>query len=559
MWPASTKRLAPSVRRTWRVVNVLLAYRIDEFLPEALRPSFVVRMVHWLRPAIKDIAMHSRGARLRLALQELGPIFVKFGQILSTRRDLLPGDIADELSQLQDRVAPFPGELARQQIESALGGPISSFYATFDPVPLASASIAQVHPATLHDGREVVIKVLRPNVQIQIEADLALLWQLARIAERRLPEAERIRPLLIVAEIERSLIDELDLQREAANGSLLRRNFTGNKDLQVPEMVFELSRTNILTMQRVYGVPLNDLDELKAIGVNFEKLASKAIHLFYTQVFRDNFFHADVHPGNLLVSRETPEDPSFIALDFGIMGQLPLSDQRYLAENFLAMFRKDYRRVAELHIEAGWMPPHIRVDELEGAVRTVCEPFFARPLSEISLAEVLVKLFALAQRHELIVQPQLLLLQKTLLNIEGLSRTLFPKLDIWSVAHPVLAEIFAERYGWRRALNDLTVRVPSWIQNAPEVPRLMFEMMKQATTGQQRLEMRSNDLKQLVETTRAAQRQTVYAILGAGLLVVATLTYLLAKEPLRWFGMPVVPVVAILGGIWAFAAALPKR
>jgi ubiquinone biosynthesis protein len=554
----ATSGTLSSLRHGVRVLRTLLAWRLDELIPTAHRPRWLLsglRLIVGKRVAALDLPI---GQRLRLALEELGPIFVKFGQILSTRRDLLPAEIADALSQLQDRVAPFDGAVARAQVEAALGGPVSQFYAEFDEKPLASASIAQVHPARLHDGREVVVKVLRPNVRQQIDRDLALLHWLATVANRRLPQAEHIRPLLLVAEVERSLIDELDLLREGANGSLLHRNFKQSADLKVPWMLFSHTREDVLTMERVYGIALNDMEGLRRIGVNFEKLAEKAVRLFYTMVFRDNFFHADLHPGNLLVALEKVDDPVFIALDFGIMGQLSPADQRYLAENFLAMFRQDYRRIAELHLEAGWMPAHIRVDELEGAVRTVCEPYFTRPLSEVSLAEVMLKLFQLAQRYELIVQPQLILLQKTLLNIEGLSRTLWPKLDLWAVAHPVLADIVAERYSLRRTLQEIATRLPSWLQNAPEFPRLVFEVLKQSAAGQQRLQLDSADLKRLVQVSRSAQRQTVLAILGAGLMVCAALLYAFVPNRLVLWGLPGWPLVAGLAAAWAFIAAWPR-
>jgi ubiquinone biosynthesis protein len=339
---------------------------------------------------------------------------------------------------------------------------------------------------------------------------------------------------------------------------LLHRNFKDSPDLKVPWMLFSHTREDVLTMERVYGIALNDMDGLRRIGVNFESLAEKAVRLFYTMVFRDNFFHADLHPGNLLVALHSVDNPVFIALDFGIMGQLPPADQRYLAENFLAMFRQDYRRIAELHLEAGWMPAHIRVDELEGAVRTVCEPYFTRPLSEVSLAEVMLKLFQLAQRYELIVQPQLILLQKTLLNIEGLSRTLWPKLDLWAVAHPVLADIVADRYSLRRTFGEIANRLPSWLQNAPEFPRLVFEVLKQSAAGQQRLQLDSNDLKRLVQVSRSAQRQTVLAILGAGLMVCAALLYAFVPNRLVVWGLPGWPLVAGVAAAWAFIAAWPR-
>ncbi len=542
--------------RVLHIARVMLRWRIDEITPAAV----FFTPLKWFRSDATDVAKLTRGARLRHALEELGPIFVKAGQILSTRRDLVPPDIADELAHLQDQVAPFPGALAKAEIERALGGPIAQFYGSFDEKPLASASIAQVHPATLLDGREVVIKVLRPDIEKRIRADLEVLKLAASIADRRLAASDRIQPIAVVAEIERSLIDELDLLREGANGSTLRRHFKDSKELKVPEIHFSHSKEHVLTMERVYGISLKDVDALKAAGVNFERLAERCVRLFYTQVFRDNFFHADVHPGNLFISHDHPDDPQVIALDFGIMGQLSALDQRYLAENFAAMFRQDYRRIAELHLEAGWMPAHVRVDELEGAVRTICEPYFTRPLSEVSLGEVLMKLFALAHRYELIIQPQLLLLQKTLLNIEGIARNLWPKMDIWTAAKPVLSAIMAERYGLKSALQDVQTRLPSWIQNSPEMPRLLYEYLKQATSGNTSLQMHSADLRRLADVSQGAQRQTVLAILGVGLLLVAALLFAFRRvDDLQFFRLPASAFIASVGALWAFVAAWPNR
>jgi ubiquinone biosynthesis protein len=544
--------------RLFRILRVLVRHRLDESIPAA---RYVLPFA-WLRgllPRAAGSEAMSRGERLRRALEELGPIFVKFGQILSTRRDLLPADVADALELLQDRVAPFPGAEARALIEAELGAPIAELYASFDETPLASASIAQVHPATLPDGREVVVKVLRPGIHERVAEDLSLLKAVAGIVNARHPNADKIRPLEVVSEIERTLTLELDLMREAANGSLLRRNWLGSHELKVPEMMWPLTRSGIITMERVYGIPLNDLDALRAAGINFEKLAERAVRLFYTQVFRDNFFHADVHPGNILIAREQPEDPGFIALDFGIMGTLPPADQRYLAENFTALFNQDYRRIAELHVEAGWMPSNIRIDDLEGAVRGVCEPYFTRPLSEVSLGEVVMKLFEVAHQYQLTIQPQLILLQKTLLNIEGLARTLWPKLDLWAVAKPVLARIMAEKYGLNAAAREVRTRLPGWIQSAPELPRLVHEFLRQAVSGQHELRMRSPDIERLITVTRQGQRQTALAILGSGLIIVATILYGLEAGGPKYAGIPLAAGIAALGGLWAFLAAWPRR
>ena len=446
--------------RLLRIASVLARHRLDELLPPTRRP----RVLAWLRALLPappaEVMALPRGERLVLALTGLGPIFVKFGQILSTRRDLLPADVADALTQLQDRVAPFPTALARAAIERALGDTIATRYATFDDTPLASASIAQVHAATLADGREVVVKVLRPDIHERIASDIALLRALAGVVARTHPSADKIRPREIVDEIETTLTNELDLQREGANASLLRRNFTGSDDLYVPEVHWSHTTTGVLTLERVRGIPVDDLAALDAAGIDRMALAEKGVRLFYTQVFRDNFFHADAHAGNIWVDAARTADPRFIALDFGIMGSLPERDQYWLAENFLALFNQDYARIAELHVRAGWMPASARLDEIEAAVRTVCEPYFTRPLSEISLAEVVVKLFEVARRHDLTLQPQLILLQKTLLNIEGVGRLLHPQIDIWATAKPVLEKIWRKRSGPRAMLKALRRRVP---------------------------------------------------------------------------------------------------
>ena len=559
--PATAARVAGGARgglRALRIVRVLLRHRLDALL----QGSAYGRWLWLLRPfvpAAPDERDLPRGKRLRLALQELGPIFVKFGQVLSTRRDLLPPDIADELARLRDQVAPFPGSQARAAVEHALGRPVGELYASFDEAPLASASIAQVHAATLHDGREVVVKVLRPNVRAQIEADIGLLRTLAAVADRHHPGADKIRPQEIVSEIESTLYAELDLQREGANASVLRRNWTGSPDLYVPEPIWSHTAEQVLTMERVRGIGSDDVQALEAAGIDRRALAAKGVRVFYTQVFRDNFFHADAHAGNIWVDATRKDDPRFIALDFGIVGQLPARDQYYLAENFMAIFQRDYRRIAELHVEAGWMPASIRIDELEAACRSVCEPYFTRPLSEISLAEVLVKLFRTAQRYQLTVQPQLILLQKTLLNIEGVGRLLDPKIDIFAVAKPVLEQILRERYSPATLMAELGKRVPEMITHAPEMPRLLREFLVQQVGGTHSLNMRSAELAELARISRDGQRQTVYAILGTGLLVCTAVLYALGAGGPPVLGMPGVVWLGVLGALAAFLAAWPRR
>ena len=546
--------------------RVLLRYRLHTLF----EGTPVERWLWLLRPLVprasREITDLPRGARVRLALQELGPIFVKFGQVLSTRRDLVPPDVADELALLQDQVAPFDGEQARAIVERELGRPVAEAFERFDTVPLASASVAQVHAALLPGtgeapAREVVVKVLRPGIDTRIAADIRLLERLAGFVERIHPRAEKIRPREVVDEVAATLAAELDLQREGANASVLRRFWSGSPDLYVPEPVWSHSTERILTLERVSGIPSDDIAAIEAAGLDRKLLAAKAVRVFYTQVFRDNFFHADAHAGNIWVDDDPARraNPRFIALDFGIVGQLSGEDQYYLAENFMAIFNKDYRRIAELHVQAGWMPADLRLEELEAAVRGVCEPYFTRPLSEFSLGEVLLKLFRTAQRYQLTLQPQLILLQKTLLNVEGVSRHLDPGIDIWAVARPVLERILAERYSPRRLGAEFRRRLPELATRAPEMPGLLHAWLTQQVEGRHRLGMQSKELAELVEVMRAMQRRTVAAILGVGLLVVAAVLYGLdAGGPHLW-SVPVAAWVAGLGGLWAIIAARPRR
>ena len=547
--------------RAWRIGRVVLRYRLDELLDDTPAERWLRLGKPFVPRAPASVAQLPRGARLRLALQELGPIFVKFGQILSTRRDLVPPDIATELSLLQDQVAPFDGDAARLIVEQALGRPVSEAFARFDTAPLASASIAQVHAARLRDGREVVVKVLRPGIGRQIASDIALLRSLAALVDRTHPNADKIRPQLIVDEIQGTLSAELDLQREGANASVMRRLWKDSPDLYVPEVIWSHTAQHALTMERVSGIPSDDIAALDAAGIDRSVLAAKGVRVFYTQVFRDNFFHADAHAGNIWVDDDPArrDDPRFVVLDFGIVGQLSAQDQYYLAENFMAIFHKDYRRIAELHVEAGWMPATVRIDELEAAARAVCEPYFTRPLSEISLAEVLAKLFRTAQRYELTLQPQLILLQKTLLNIEGVGRQLDPRLDIWAVAQPVLERILRERYSPRRLLREFRKRAPELMTRAPEMPRLLHAWLEQQVEGRHEMGIRSQELSEIARTLQTMQRRSVAAILGSGLLVVAAVLYALEAGGPSLLGVPLSAWIAGLGGLWAILAALPRR
>ncbi len=550
-----------AVLRATRIGRVLLRYRLDDLLDGTPAERWLKLARPFVPRASAEVAAMSRGARLRLALQELGPIFVKFGQILSTRRDLMPPDIATELALLQDRVAPFDGETARRIVEAALAQDIREAFEHFDTAPLASASIAQVHAARLPGGREVVVKVLRPDIERQIDGDIALLSSIAALVERAHPRAEKIRPREVVREIETTLAAELDLQREGANASVIRRFWKDSPDLYVPEVIWSHTAERVLTLERVYGIPSDDVAALDDAGIDRKALAAKGVRVFYTQVFRDNFFHADAHAGNIWVDSDPArkDNPRFIAIDFGIVGQLSSEDQYYLAENFMAIFNRDYRRIAELHVQAGWMPATTRIDELEAAARAVCEPYFTRPLSEISLAEVLVKLFRTAQKYELTLQPQLILLQKTLLNIEGVGRQLDPQLDIWAVAKPVLEKILVERYSPARLASEFRKRLPELVTRAPEMPKLLHDWLSQQTSGRHELGMRSNDLADLADTVRAMQRRIVSAILGTGLLIVAAVLYGLEAGGPRLFDVPAAAWIAGLGGLWALIAAWPRR
>ncbi|MGO4702894.1 ubiquinone biosynthesis regulatory protein kinase UbiB [Dyella sp. 2RAB6] len=542
------------VPRVLRVASVLLAYRLDELVDAAhlFRPLKLLRpLLARPRPGVANLP---RGARLRLALTELGPIFVKAGQVLSTRRDLVPGDIANELALLQDQVPPFPGAEARAIVERELKAPVTQLFAHFDETPLASASIAQVHAAVLQDGREVVVKVLRPGIDQRIARDVALLHSLGELAQRWHPNADKIRPLDVVAEVEKMLENELDLQREGASASLLRRNFESGVDLYVPEVHWDLTAERVLTLERVNGVSCDDIAAIDAAGVDRKTLAAKGVRVFYEQVFRDNFFHADAHPGNIWVDVARSTEPRFIALDFGIMGSLPEADQYWLAQNFIALFERDYARIAQLHVDAGWMPNTVRMDELEAAVRTVCEPYFTRPLSQISLAELVVKLFQTARRFELTLQPQLILLQKTLLNIEGVGRMLDPDIDIWAVAHPVLKRILRERYSPRRTLREVRKRLPEWFHAAPQFPELIREALRQVARGEQRGLADPLELAQRQEASRRQQRAIASGLLGGALLLSATLLWTQAPQHGVWL-----PILAAVAGLCSFVAGWPRR
>ena len=507
-----------TVFRMLAIQRVLVKYGLDDIITEThlLRP---LRFLFYLAPRRRDRSAPI-GERIRLALEELGPIFVKFGQAISTRRDLLPPDIADELAKLQDAVPPFPAEQAKAIIEAAYGEPVSSVFERFDDEPLAAASIAQVHTAKLKAGTEVIVKVLRPGVETQIERDLGVLRMLAGLADRYWEHGKRLRPLEVVDEYEHTIIDELDLMREAANTAQLKRNFQGSEMLYVPEIYWDYCRPEVLVQERIFGTPISNMETLRAAGTDIQLLAENGVEIFFTQVFRHNFFHADMHPGNIFVIHEDPTKPKYAAVDFGIVGTLSPEDQRYLAENFLAFFDRDYHRIAKLHIDSGWVPPGTRVDQLESAVRTVCEPIFNKPLAEISFAQVLMRLFRVAQRFDVEIQPQLILLHKTLFNIEGLGRQLYPQLDLWKTAHPVLKRWMDEQIGGRALLRDVRENLPQLRDALRELPAILNHVGEQVAEGRIRFNLTSPELKD-IRRQLAEQRRQRYWLTVAGTSVVS--------------------------------------
>ncbi|PVZ68139.1 ubiquinone biosynthesis regulatory protein kinase UbiB [Pelagibaculum spongiae] len=507
--------------RLFAISRTLIRHRIHEIL---LANSsfkhflwlFWLLPWHWFRHP-----KQSRGKHIRLALEELGPIFIKFGQILSTRRDLLPIDVAEELARLQDQVPPFDKAHSRQIIEKAIGKPMAEVFSDFIAEPLGSASVAQVHAATLHNGDEVVIKVLRPDILPVIEHDLQLMYAFAWLVERFIPDGKRLRPLEVIRDYDKTIHDELDLQREAANASQMRRNTIDTGLIYVPKVYWDYCHTNVMVMERVYGVVPDNIDKLRDLGVDMKILSEKAVQVFFGQVFRDCFFHADMHPGNIFVDITHPEDPTWIAIDCGIVGTLNQHDQRYLADNFLAFFDRDYHRVAELHVESGWVPRDTSVEDFESAIRTVCEPIFERPLSEISFGHFLLRLFQTARRFNMEVQPQLVLLQKTLLNVEGLGRQLYPELDLWATAKPFLKDWMKTQVGPKALWNDVKKNAPYWLETLPELPRLIHEGLQQQRDGREQSQQQAQMLAQIAHSQRQQARSIWFTALGALLLVLA--------------------------------------
>ncbi len=494
--------------RLLKILSVASRYGLDSMVLELEPSGRLARLANALQ-FWRDLSQ-PRAVRLRLALENLGPIFVKFGQVLSTRRDLLPADIADELARLQDRVPPFRSELALKEIEKAYGKPASEVFTEFDATPVASASIAQVHFARLPNGTDVAVKILRPNMRGVIEHDLALMDAAAMLLEKVWADGKRLKPREVVAEFAKYLRDELDLMREAANCSQLRRNFEGSELLIVPEVFWDWCTPTVMVMERMYGTPISRIEALREQGIDLERLSMAGVEIFFTQVFRDGFFHADMHPGNIFVH----PDGRYIALDFGIVGTLTDTDKNYLAQNFLAFFRRDYKRVAEAHIESGWAPANTRVDEFEAAIRAVCEPIFDRPLRDISFGKVLLRLFQTSRRFNVEIQPQLVMLQKTLLNIEGLGRQLDPDLDLWKTAKPFLERWMSEQLGWRGVMKGMQQEAPQWARTLPQLPRLVHQALARPP---------KDDLApQLAQLVAAQQQQNRW------LLVIALLLALIA-------------------------------
>lgn len=526
-------------QRVYKIIKVLLTYGLDDIIPEIHKPwyfKWIRGVFGWLPNKHKN---KSLAVRIRLALEELGPVWVKLGQMLSTRRDLLPISIANELAKLQDKVKPFDGELAKQVIQTELDiASIDEVFADFDIQPLASASIAQVHTATLKanadaDAREVVIKVIRPGIDADIKADSEVMQVAAALVNKFLPDGKRLRPREVVEDYKKTIFAELDLSLEAGNAIQLRNNFKESDSLYVPDVYTDFCTRKVMVMERIYGIPVGDVEALKAHGVNMEKLAERGVQVFFTQVFRDSFFHADMHPGNIFVSYEHPENPKYIGIDCGIVGSLNSQDKRYLAENFIAFFNRDYRKVAQLHVDSGWIPADTNVDEFEGAIRTVCDPIFQKPLAEISFGHVLFNLFSIARRFNMQVQPQLVLLQKTLLYIEGLGRTLYPELDLWKTAKPFLEDWLSEQIGVKRLLKQIKTEFPFWAEKFPEMPDLVYAALR----NQQQPVVRHT-----VTASSGASKTVFGSVVGAASAVCTTLLYLQQEPVAAGIGLSVTVV-----------------
>ncbi len=520
------------LRRFFSILWVISRYRLDEFIPAHQLPTSI-RVILFFAPwHVFPKSTLDRGERLRLALETLGPIFIKFGQILSTRRDLLPDDMANSLKQLQDNVQAFSGEHAKALIEKGLNKKVEQVFASFSIEPLATASIAQVHAAQLLNGKDVIVKVIRPGIEKIIHKDIQLMMLMANCLERFWSDGKRLHPVQLVEDYEKTIFDELDLQREAANASQIRRNFLDSDLIYIPEIFWDYTNQHVLVMERIYGIPVADVESLKAAGVNLKALAERGVEIFFTQVFRDSFFHADMHPGNIFVSAERPQQPQYIAIDFGIVGTLSHDDQSYLARNLLAFFKRDYKMVAELHISSGWIPEDTRVEEFESAIRTVCEPIFERPLKDISFGQFLLRLFQTARRFNMEVQPQLVLLQKTLLNIEGLGRQLYPDLDLWNTAAPYLENWMKQRIAPPGIWKNVKQHLPEWLEQSPEVPQLLFDAMSQIKHLDHYQHQRDKQAFVLADAIKQQRKQAKDYMIGLSLLVVGFI--LTRSEDLSW-------------------------
>ncbi len=534
----------------FRIAWVMSKHRLDEFL-FALNLFSPWTFLFKIFPVRRNRNL-PRGERLRLALEELGPIFVKFGQILSTRPDLISDDIAQSLTKLQDQVPPFPGEMAVSIIEQAYGDKLENHFSSFEIEPTASASVSQVHHAVLHDGTEVVVKVIRPGIEVIINRDMALLHTLADMADRYWSQAKRLKPKEIVLDYDKTIHGELDLMREAASASQLKGNFQNNDLIYIPTVYWNHTCRNVMVMERIQGIPIRDIDRLKEAGIDMRKLAHTGVEIFFTQAFRDGFFHADMHPGNIFVS----ESGQYRAVDFGIMGTLNSADKRYLAENFLAFFNRDYHRVAEAHVRAGWVPPSTNVEEFEAAIRTVCEPIFSLPISDISFGVFLADLFRVARKFDMPVQPQLVLLQKTILNIEGLGRQLYPELDLWETAKPFLEKWMNQQVGPRAAIRTIRRELPNLYTLAPELPGLAHQLLNKLKNEDLTIQTRNREIEILKNQLVINNRKMICTILGIGLLV---LSVFFMPDRQNLSQVPVHGWVLFFSGLFALAAAFTGK
>ena len=514
------------MRNLIRLVSInftLARFGLDQIVLSIhfFRPLYLLGVINpfnWFRS--KDL---SQAERLRLCIESLGPIFIKFGQMMATRRDLFGDEITNELEKLLDQVPPFPRQLARDIVEQQLGMPLEQAFQSFDEQEIASASIAQVYGAVLPDDRQVVVKIVRPGIERKIRQDIDVLMILARMADRYWDEAKRVKPIQIVREFETTILNELDLIREAANANELRRNFDGSADLYVPEVHWDYCRSKVMVMERISGIPVSDIKQLQSYNINLEALSRKGVEIFFTQVFRHNYFHADMHPGNIFVAPDNAEDPQYIAVDFGIMGSLSTSDQRYLAENFGAFFNRDYRRVAELHVDSGWVDRDTRIDEFEATIRSVCEPMFQRPLAEISFGQLLLRLFQTARAFNMEIQPQLLLLEKTFLHIEGIGRQLYPQLNLWDTAKPFIERWLSEQLGIRALARGMKKNLPYIAEHLPDVPELAFKALDRIANDELKVEIRSAQIDELKQEVRHANRRSIRAIIGGCFVISASI------------------------------------